>query len=161
MGKIEGRRRRGRQGMRWLHGITNSMDMSLSKLWQLVVNSLVCYSPWSHRESDVTEWLNWCMHVCCHFSSFWLFSTLWTVSCQAFVSMGFSREEHWSGLPCHCPRDLPDSGIEPMSPETLPLQADFLLLSHQVSPSDLLYSYNKQDSVMSVNKIDRDLYILK
>jgi len=56
LGKIEGRRRRGRQMMRWLDGITDSMDMGLSVLQ--VLGSLVCCSPWGCKESDMTEWLN-------------------------------------------------------------------------------------------------------
>ena len=60
LGKIEGRRRRGQQRIRWLDGITDSMDMSLGKLWELVgTGSLVCCCPWGHRELDMTEQLNW------------------------------------------------------------------------------------------------------
>ena len=55
LGKIEGRRRRGQQRMRWVDGITNSMDLSLSKLQELVMGNLVCCSPWGHKESDMTE----------------------------------------------------------------------------------------------------------
>ena len=45
-----------------------------------------------------------------------LTATAWTVACQAPLSMEFSRQEYWSGLPFPLPEDLPDPGIEPVSP---------------------------------------------
>ena len=60
LGMIEGGRRRGRQRMRWLGGTTDSMDVSLSKFRESVMEQggLACYSPWGHKELDTTERLN-------------------------------------------------------------------------------------------------------
>ena len=60
LGKIEGGRRRGQQRMRWLDGITDSTDMSLSKLWGVGdgQGGLECCDSWGRKKSDTTERLN-------------------------------------------------------------------------------------------------------
>ena len=73
-----------------------------------------------------------------HFSCFQLFMTLWIVAHQPPLSMVFSRQEYWSGLPCHPPGDLPNPGIEPTSLTSPPLaghcfitSATWVVVSHQ------------------------------
>ena len=73
-----------------------------------------------------------------------LFATPWTVAYQAPLSMGFSRQEYWSGLPFPSPGDLPDPGIEPRSPA---LEADALTSEPPGKPWDI-----------SINVILKDMF---
>ena len=67
--------------------------------------------------------------VLSHFGHVRLFTTLWTVARQAPLSMGFSRQQYWSGLPCPPPGDLPGPGIEPLSLTSPALAGGFLTTS--------------------------------
>ena len=72
--------------------------------------------PFSSQNTNVMCELPSCVCVLSRFSRVQLFATLWTKAYQAPLSIGFSRQEQWSGLPCPPPgEELPDPGIEPMS----------------------------------------------
>ena len=66
--------------------------------------------------------------MCCPFGRVQLFVTPWTVAHQAPLSMGFSRQDYWSGMPLTPPGDLPDPGIKPVSPTPPAWQAGSLPL---------------------------------
>ena len=86
--------------------------------------------PYSSSEVKVNMFVTQCA---------WLLVALWTVAHQAALSMGFSRQEYWSGLPFSSPGDLPDPGIEPICPT---LQADSLSFTRPCSWLFSLLSLN-------------------
>ena len=69
------------------------------------------------------------MCVLSRFSCVRLFAILWTLARQAPLTMGFSRQEHWTGLPCPPPGDLPHPGTEPASLTSLVLAGGFFTTS--------------------------------
>ena len=116
-----------------------------SLLFSLVSNSLTgicqCVSLYlcCLGFTKLLESINLCCAVLSCFSCVQLFVTLWTVCLQAPLSMGFSKQEYWSGLPCPPPGDFPNPGIKPASPTSPALPVDSLPLSHQGSPSLRIY----------------------
>ena len=115
-----------------------------------ITNKNLLYSTWNSAQCYMAAWMGgefgrerMCMCVCVcgcvcvcvpsHLSCVQLFVTLWTVACQASLSMGFSRQENWSGLPCPPLGYPPNPGIEPASYASPAFQADSLPLSHRGS----------------------------
>ena len=105
---------------RGLKGRTESNDPIVS--WVRSCSSLSPMPPPSLSTDSVTLF-SYTVKVKKSLSHVQLFATPWTVARQPPLSMGFSRQEYWSGLPFPSPGDLPDPGIEPRSPA---LQADAL-----------------------------------
>ena len=89
-------------------------------LFLLVCKPPYCFLWWLHQSTFLAN----CIHVC-FLSHVWPFVTPRTVAHQASLSMGFSRQEYWSGLPFPPPGDLPNPRIEPMSPAASALAGGF------------------------------------
>ena len=86
-----------------------------------------------------------------------LFVIPWAVASQVPLSMGFSWQEYWTGLPCPPPGYLLDPGIEPESPVSPALQADSLPLSHWRSPTKLVRLHYQQQ-FNAARQIQRQIF---
>ena len=125
-GKTDGRRRRGQQRMRWLDGITDSMHMSLSRLWELVMDREAWRTQSMGLQRVRQDWTEQ-DHVLCVLSCSVTIDTLWPYGLQParlLCPWGFSRQKYWSALPCPLPGNFPYPWIESRSSI---LQADSLL----------------------------------
>ena len=105
------------------------------------------FSHWTNREVPMLL-----LNLCVHTQSLCLvqfFETPWTVAHQAPLSMGFSRQEYWSGLPCPPPGDLPDPGIEPSSLISPALAGGFFTTSTTWEAPDKLQLKKKNPTCLS------------
>ena len=118
------------QGISSLHNHAAKSRQSCTTLWVPIDSSLPGSAVPGILQARTLEWVaisfsnawKWKVKVK-SLSHVWLFVTPWTAAYQAPPSMGFSRQEYWSGLPFPSPGDLPNPGIEPGSPA---LQTDTL-----------------------------------
>ena len=107
----------------WFWGEKGKWLGNKSRHWFETSTSKCLFGNCTHSDKSL---------LTCHFSHVRLFATPWTVAHQAPLSMGFSRQEYWSGLPFPSPEDLPNPGIEPGLPA---LHADSLPAEPQGKPS--------------------------
>ena len=96
----------------------------LETLDQGTVTFCVSWVPLTSEENGGSFW-RMCACVLSASSRVWFFGTPWTVACQAPLSMGFSRQEYWSGLSCPPPGDLANPGIKQASLTSLALAGKF------------------------------------
>ena len=111
----------------------------------------VSHTEWSKSEREKQiSYINAyaCMLIC--FSHVQLFATLWIVVCQAPLSMWFSRQEYWSGLPCPPPGDIPDPAIEPAFLTSPALAGSFFTTSTTWETHLYIYVESKKKTQMSL-----------
>ena len=95
-------------------------------LQSLLIMNAKTFKKWDIQKVSVIP-EHACVLSC--FSCVWMCATPWTATCQAPLTMGFSRQEYWSGVPCPPPGDFPNLGIEPMSPMSPALAGGFFTTS--------------------------------
>ena len=98
-----------------------------------------------------------------HFSYVWLFATLWTIACQAPLSMQSSRQEYWSGLPFPSPGSLPNPGIKPVSPASPDIGRWFFTAEPPGTPRAIILQKEllwKRKSTCNVSKPQFFLFVL-
>ena len=122
-----------------------SMGFSRQECWSEVPlpspNSITLEVMISTYEFGEAQIFSPCAYAC-SLSCFQLFETTWTAIHQAFLSMGFSRQEYWSGLPFPLPRDLPHPGIEPKFPTSPALAGRFFTSVPPGIPSEKSFSFS-------------------
>ena len=130
--------------------VGHDWETSLSLFFRLIIaflpRSKRLWISWLQSPSAVileTPKISHCLQMT------WLFAIPWTIVYQASLSMGFSRQEYWSGLPFPSPGDLPNPGIEPGSPT---LQADSLLPEPPEILPQLISTFSGRFYWVEINK---------
>ena len=106
-----------------------SLNLAISDIFVLLIRKYEFWGKTLHGAVPFSSHHIRCMCMLSPFCCVRLFVTPWTVAPQAPLSMAFSRQEYWSGLPCPSPEDLPDLVIKPSSLISLALAGNFFTTS--------------------------------